>query len=204
VAASHNDEELLRRMLGGCAESFEALYDRRQGGVYRYALRMTGSEAVAEDMTHEVFIQLMRDGAQFDPALGSVKSYLYGMARHRVLRHLERERGHVSIDAGQGDGEGLTDERLRSCEDPFLDLERGETVSLVRQAVLSLPPHFREVIVLCHLQEMNYAEAAEVIACPVGTIRSRLARARAMLVEKLRALGGPQVGGEKLKAERAI
>jgi RNA polymerase sigma-70 factor (ECF subfamily) len=191
-------------MLGGSAEAFGALYDRLQGGVYRYALRMTGSEAVAEDMTHEVFIQLMRDGSRFDPARGSVKSYLYGMARHRVLRHLERERSHVSIEAGRDDGEGLADERLRSCEDPLVDLERGETVSLVRQAVLSLPPHFREVIVLCHLQEMNYAEAAEVMACPIGTIRSRLARARTMLVGKLRALHAPQVGGGNLKAEQAI
>jgi RNA polymerase sigma-70 factor (ECF subfamily) len=191
-------------MLGGCAEAFEALYDRRQGGVYRYALRMTGSEAVAEDMTQEVFIKLMRDGQQFDPARGTVKSYLYGMVRHRVLRHLEKERSHVSIDAGREDGEGPTDELLRSGEDPFLDLERGETVGLVRQAILSLPPHFREVIVLCHLQEMNYTEAAEVAACPVGTIRSRLARARMMLVEKLRALNEPHVGARKIKAGQAI
>jgi RNA polymerase sigma-70 factor, ECF subfamily len=204
VAASHSDEELLRRTLSGCAEAFEALYDRRQGGVYRYALRMTGSEAIAEDVTHDVFIELMRDGQQFDPSRGSVKSYLYGMARHRVLRRLERERSHVSIEAGREGGEDPADERLRSSEDPFLDLARGETVSLVRQAVLSLPPHFREVIVLCHLQEMNYAEAAEVVACPVGTVRSRLARARALLFEKLRALSGPPVGEKNIKAGQAI
>lgn len=191
-------------MLSGSAEAFEALYDRRQGGVYRYALRMTGSEAAAEDVTQDVFIELMRDGRQYDASRGSVKSYLYGMARHRILRRLERERSHVSIEAGREDGEGPAAELLKASEDPFLDLARGEMVSLVRQAVLSLPPHFREVIVLCHLQEMNYAEAAEVVACPVGTVRSRLARARTLLVEKLKALQGPTLDGRRVKAGQAI
>jgi RNA polymerase sigma-70 factor, ECF subfamily len=188
-------------MLGGAPEAFEALYDRRQAGVYRFALRMTGSESLAEDVVQDVFLQLMRDGHQFDPARGTVKSYLYGMARHRVLRRLERERRDVPIEE---DAEGPSDERLRASEDPFHDLAREEMVGLVRQAVLSLPPHFREVIVLCHLQEMNYAEAAEVVACPVGTVRSRLARARTLLVEKLRALKGTTLGERRVKVGRAI
>jgi RNA polymerase sigma-70 factor (ECF subfamily) len=191
-------------MLGGNAGAFEALYDRRQGGLYRYALRMTGSEAVAEDVTQDVFLELMRDGRFYDPARGSLKSYLYGMARHRVLRRLERERSHVSIDGDAAGGGASVDELLRASEDPFADLAREEMVSLVRQAVLSLPPHFREVIVLCHLQEMNYADAAEVVACPVGTVRSRLARARTLLFEKLRALKGPALGGRTVKAGQAI
>ena len=192
---------MLRRMLGGCAESFAALYDRRQAGVYRYALRMTGSEAFAEDVTQDVFLALMREGCNFDPARGTLKSYLYGMARHRLLRRLERERAHVAFEDEEGDA---LEELPSAGEDPFAELEREELVGLVRQAVLSLPAHFREVIVLCHLQEMNYAEACEVLACPVGTVRSRLARARAMLVAKLRALRVPASGGRVLKAEQAI
>ncbi len=195
------DEELLERMLGGCAESFAALYDRRQAGVYRYALRMTGSEAFAEDVTQDVFLALMREGCKFDAGRGTVKSYLYGMARHRVLRRLERERAHVAIE---DDGDGTFEELPSSADDPFAELEREETVSLVRQAVLSLPAHFREVIVLCHLQEMNYAEAGEVLSCPLGTVRSRLARARALLVAKLRALKGPASGEKLVRAGQAI
>ena len=188
-------------MLGGCAESFAALYDRRQAGVYRFALRMTGSEAFAEDVTQDVFLALMREGCRFDGERGTVKSYLYGMARHRVLRRLERERAHVPIgEEDGGQSEGLPD----ACDDPFADLAREELVGLVRQAVLTLPAHFREVIVLCHLQEMNYAEACEVLACPVGTVRSRLARARALLTGKLRALKGPSAGERVAKAGRAI
>jgi len=188
-------------MLGGCAESFAALYDRRQAGVYRFALRMTGSEAFAEDVTQDVFLALTREGCQFDPGRGSVRSYLYGMARHRVLRRLERERAHVPFEGDEGVTLG---ELPRGTDDPFADLAREETVSLVRQAVLSLPTHFREVIVLCHLQEMNYAEAAEVVSCPVGTVRSRLARAREMLTGKLRALRGPTLNEGAVKAGRAI
>ena len=192
---------MLRRMVGGCAESFAALYDRRQAGVYRFALRMTGSEAFAEDVTQDVFLALMREGNKFDPERGSLKSYLYGMARHRVLRRLERERAHVRIEDDDG---GQSEELPSACDDPFADLAREELVSLVRQAVLTLPAHFREVIVLCHLQEMNYAEACEVLACPVGTVRSRLARARALLVGKLRALKGPAAGERVVKAGQAI
>src|SRR5215203_3668049 len=129
-------------MLGGCAESFGELYDRRQGGVYRFALRMTGSEAFAEDVTQDVFLALVREGNRFDPERGSVKSYLYGMARHRVLRRLERERVHVAFE----DDDGSFEELPSAADDPFADLAREELVGLVRQAVLSLPTHFREVI----------------------------------------------------------
>jgi DNA-directed RNA polymerase specialized sigma24 family protein len=78
AAARPGDEKLLRRVLGGCAESFAALYDRRQAGVYRFALRMSGSEAAAEDVVQNVFLALARGGAQCDPARGALKSYLYG------------------------------------------------------------------------------------------------------------------------------
>lgn len=167
--------------LGGDARSFEMLYDRLQGGIYRYALRMTGSPATAEDVTQEVFLSLIRDRCDYEPGKGKVKSYLYGIARHRLLRRLEKERSFISLDAE-------TYETPVSCHDPFLDFARDEVIELVRQAVLSLPAHFREVVVLCYLQEMNYAEAGEIIDCPIGTVRSRLARARSLLVKKLSAL----------------
>src|SRR5207302_2263067 len=81
-----SDAELLRLMLAGDEEAFTALYRRRQGGVYRFALRMRGSEALAEDVAQETFMALMRDGRNFDPSRGSVASYLYGIARNQVLR----------------------------------------------------------------------------------------------------------------------
>jgi RNA polymerase sigma-70 factor, ECF subfamily len=191
-------------MLSGNAEAFEALYNRRQGGIYRYALRMTGSETIAEDVTQDVFLSLIKDSGQYQSDRGTVKSYLYGMVRHRVLRRLERERTMVSIEARQEEDEGAMDQHLTATDDPFVDLARDEVVDLVRQAVLSLPANFREVIVLCHLQEMNYAEVADVIACPIGTVRSRLNRARTLLVEKLKVLKGSGPSSVNLKAGQAI
>src|SRR3954464_4691087 len=92
------DAELLRLMLAGDEEAFAALYRRRQGGVYRFALQMSGSEALGEDVVQEVFMVLMRDGGNFDPARGSLSAYLYGIARNHVLRAFERERALVRFD----------------------------------------------------------------------------------------------------------
>ena len=182
-----SDEELLRRMQAGDADAFEKLYDRRQPGVYRFALRMSGSSAFAEDISQDVFMALMRDAHQFDESRGTVASYLFGITRHRVLRRLERERTFVSITNQDEDDESSVDELLFSTEHhPLQVLARQEMIAAVQQAVLSLPPHYREVVVLCNLEEMNYEQAAQSLGCPVGTVRSRLNRARAMLVEKLR------------------
>jgi len=186
---SHSsDEELLRLMLAGDGDAFEALYDRRQGGVYRFALRMSGSAEIAEDVAQDVFIALMRDGHQFDPSRGNVAGYLFGIARHRTLRRLRRERSFISMSEDGEAGTETFDEPLTADADPLADLTRNETIDLVRQAVLALPAHYREVVALCSLGEMSYEQAASVIGCPVGTVRSRLNRAREMLVRKLSAV----------------
>jgi len=189
-------------MLGGDAQAFEALYDRRQGGIYRYALRMSGSPAIAEDVTQEVFLALMRDHSGYQESRGTVKSYLYGMARHRLFRRLERERSLVSLSGSDEETIETVYAQLRSPNDPFGELVRNETIDVVRQAILSLPQNFREVVVLCYLQEMNYADAAAVIECPIGTVRSRLARARALLMDKLSRLDSDTA--TKVKTEPAI
>src|SRR6266481_2209429 len=110
-------------MLGGDKEAFAELYRRRQRDVYRFALHMTGIPDVAEDVTQEVFMVLMRRGNEYDELKGSVNAFLLGVARNYVLRDL---------------------------------------------------------------QELTYSEAALVLGCAIGTVRSRLHRARTMLIEKLR------------------
>lgn len=173
---TQTDAALLEQALAGAEEPFTTLYRRRQGGVYRFALQMTGSSAVAEDVTQETFLALLLHGTRYDEAKGTVASFLYGIARNLVLRRLPRHPG--------GDME-ITDEYAGS-EDLLEDLTRRESIEQVRQAVLSLPPAFREAIVLCDLQDASYEEAAAALECPVGTVRSRLSRGRAMLVRKLR------------------
>src|SRR5262245_30304875 len=86
-----NDCELLQSMLAGDEEALTVLYRRRQGAIYRFALQMSGSKTIAEDVTQEVFLFLMRDGRLFDPARGSVSAFLFGVARNHVLRRLRVE-----------------------------------------------------------------------------------------------------------------
>jgi RNA polymerase sigma-70 factor (ECF subfamily) len=187
ASQEQSDAELLRLMLAGDEDAFTALYRRRQGGVYRFALQMSGSEALAEDVVQETFIVLMRGGEKFDPTRGSVAAYLYGIARNHVLRAFERERALVQFDMNAEESCDAAHENFIARQDPLGDLTRGETVERLRQAVLALPAHYREALVLCELHEMSYAEAAAALDCAVGTVRSRLHRARSMLAEKLRA-----------------
>jgi RNA polymerase sigma-70 factor (ECF subfamily) len=186
AAPEQTDESLLRSARAGDESAFAALYRRRQAGLYRFALQMSGSESFAEDATQEVFMSLLAASHGFDAAKGSLSSYLYGAARNQVLRRLEKEKSYVAL-ADEND-EARDEKVLSARQDPLAELTRGETVEAVRQAVLALPLHYREVVVLCELQEMSYAEAACALGCAVGTVRSRLHRARALLVERLREL----------------
>jgi RNA polymerase sigma-70 factor (ECF subfamily) len=178
------DENLLRLSLDGDESAFSMLYRRRQAGLYRFAVQMCGSESVAEDVTQEVFMALLSEAHRFDPARGALSSFLYGVARNQVLRRLEKERAFVAM--GDEPEERSDNARASAGEDPLSLLTRGERVETVRQAVLALPLHYREVVVLCELQELSYAEAANVLGCAVGTVRSRLHRARSLLCDRLR------------------
>jgi RNA polymerase sigma-70 factor (ECF subfamily) len=177
-----SDDELLRRTTAGDADAFTALYRRRQAAVYRFALQMSGSEALAEDVVQEVFLALIRDACAYDPQRGSVASFLYGIARNHVLRRLDRR--WVAPDEAAEPATG---------DHPESELARSELISSVRAAVLALPVHYREVVVLCDLEEADYAEAAVALGCAVGTVKSRLHRARQVLAQRLHTLGAAHV-----------
>ena len=157
-------------MLAGDEEAFTTLFRRRQGPVYRFALQMTGNVVIAEDVTQEVFMALLDRKAKYDEARGSLASFLYGVARNLVRRRIEKT-SEIEDYAGP--------------EDILGDLTRRETIENVRQAVLSLPPVYREAVVLCDIHETSYEEAAVALDCPIGTVRSRLNRGRSMLAQKL-------------------
>ncbi len=180
-AANVSDEDLLRLSAAGDESAFTALYRRRQGGVYRFALHMSGNGHVAEEVTQEVFMSLIREPQRFDPERGAFSSFLYGVARNHVLRCIHRDKVHVAMEADHA-GELSAPER-----DLLSEMTRAETVEAVRLAVLTLPENYREVVALCDLEEMTYADAAAALSVPVGTVRSRLNRGRALLLEKLRA-----------------
>lgn len=182
-----SDSELLRSMLAGDDEALTLLYRRRQAGVYRFALQMSGSKSIAEDVTQEVFLFLMREGNVFDPARGSVSAFLFGVARNYVLRRLRTEQLLAPLNDESEDDIPMLQASGDLC--PLEDLTRAETIESVRKAVLSLPAKYREVVVLCELQDVSYGETAEILGCAIGTVRSRLHRARALLLAKLRPVG---------------
>jgi len=194
IHSTLSDDELLTLLRAGDESAFVTLYRRRQGPIYRFALRMSGSEAIAEDVTQEVFMTLMCSDGNYDPSRGSFSAYLFGVARNQVLRRLEKDRFLSPIYEDAEDQDSSTPEGLIALADPLGDLTRKEMIASVRQAVLALPPHYREVVVLCDLHEMSYADASAALGCAVGTVRSRLHRARALLVEKLRAHQATEVG----------
>lgn len=176
-----SDTDLLLAMRAGDEQAFAALYRARHAGIFRFALQMCGSPALAEDVTQEVFLVLIRETHAFDPARGSLTGFLYGIARNQLLRRMQRERFYAPLEP-----EAEENGPVLEIAGPLEQMARNQTIEAVRRAVLSLPERYREVVVLCDLEEMSYAETAEVLNCAVGTVRSRLHRARALLSEKLR------------------
>ena len=213
-ATELTDEGLLRRVLDGDEDAFSLLYKRRHPSIYRFALHMSGNPSVAEDVTQEVFLALIRDPKRFDPARGTLAGFLFGVARNHLRKRWEQDRRMVSLVGdfdewgphasstgagnsngsagfparggrpnGNGNGSANGHHAVPTTHDEFAEIEN---VARVRQAIGTLPENYREVVVLCELQEMSYEEAAAALECPVGTVRSRLHRARAILIEKLR------------------
>ena len=199
LLAEYTDEHLLGMALGGNEDAFTALYRRRQGSVYRFALHMSGSAQIAEEVTQDVFLFLLQRGRDFDPERGALGAYLFGVARNYVRRAMEKSYSEaITTSPAEDDDPGLVTEF-----DPVQDIARHQTSRAVWKAVLSLPEHYREVVVLCDLQEMTYADAAQALGCALGTVRSRLHRAHDMLVKKLRNTA-PALNGFRGDAARCL
>ncbi len=185
------DEQLLAQALAGDEDAFTVLYRRRQGPVFRFALHLSGSSQVAEEVTQDVFVFLLQRGRDFDASRGALGAYLFGVARNYVRRALERNYSEALVHS-PADEEA---ESLVTEDDPADGIARRQTSTALWKAVLSLPEHYREAVVLCDLQELSYAEAAEALGCAIGTIRSRLHRAHDMLNKKLQRSAAAAHGG---------
>jgi len=178
-----DDERLVERAGTGDAGAVSRLFASYQASIYRYAVHMCGRDA-GDDIVQETFLTVMRQPGRYEPARGPVVAYLLGIARHLALKRLMSRTAEALLD-----GPDAEDEASDPDQETVLDtLTRAETIEAVRAAVQSLPPLYREVVILCELQEMDYAAAAAVVQCPIGTIRSRLHRAKALLLAKLAAV----------------
>lgn len=188
----------MRLAMAGDEEAFTRLYRRLRGVVYRFARQMSGSSSVAEDVTQDVFVILLRRAELYDPQRGALSTYLMRIARNEILRRLDRDRAYVALAEEDASPDKGPDESLIVRSDPLGNLMRDEAIESVRQAVLGLPLHYREVVVLCELEELSYGEAAASLGCAIGTVRSRLHRARALLKQRLHGYDAGEEGAPRI------
>jgi len=180
---SETDEELVAAMVSGDRDAFAELYRRRRPDVYRFAAHMTGDPAAAEDVTQDVFMAVIHEARRYDPRRAAVVNWLLGIARNQARRRLATTRVLEPLP-------NAPTERLTIRPDPVAGLARDRQIAALRHALGALPLAYREAVVLCDLQELSYADAADVLGCALGTVRSRLHRGRAMLGSRLRGEPG--------------
>ena len=153
---------------------FHEAYGRHKDVLYRFALRMTGSAAVAEDLVHDCFLMLWRNSASYRADRGTMRSFLIGVTRNLALKRMQRERPFEELEENSAVC-GPIDAAGR---------ERGE---MVAQAVAALPPLQREAIILAEYEEMSLEEIARATGVELAAVKSRLHRAR----ENLRRMLAP-------------
>jgi RNA polymerase sigma-70 factor, ECF subfamily len=165
------DAEQVARLCKGDVAAAQSLYQRHGDTLLRFSVAMVRCLQTAEDVVHDSFIELIQRPHGFDPDRGNLTGYLLGIARNRISRLFRRQERIQAMD----------NDTLDSLEAAEMESEDARDILRLREALLDLPLMHREVIVLCDLEELPYATVAQIIQCPVGTVRSRLHRARALL-----------------------
>jgi RNA polymerase sigma factor (sigma-70 family) len=153
---------------------FQAAFAQHKDVVYRFAWRMSGP-AAAEDITQDVFVTLLRDPNRFDPARGTLRAFLLGIARKLALKHWRAEHRFEALD-----------EESMAAE--IVDFDGNDLGEMVGRAVRALGPLQREVVILAEYEGLTLAEIARAVDAEVGTVKSRLHRARENLRRMLTPL----------------
>ena len=183
------DARTLARAAAGDPDAFAEIYRQYQHVVYRFGCAMTASESAAEDIAQETFVALFRDLARYDATRASFTTYLYGIVRNLSRERLRRDRRFLSLDALSAK------QRRAGGGDPSRALEGAELASQVRKALRKLPTRYRELIVLCDLHGMSYADAAAIADISTAAVRSRLHRGRQLLRRQLSRVAGIDLAG---------
>lgn len=178
---STSECDLLDALHRGSEVAMGELYRRHGGLVYRFSLRLVQDESIAEEVTQEVFLALLNQAHAFDAERASLSTWLCGIARRQAWKQLRARHRHQPMPPD----EDL--QQIESLDDnPSEILTRKEATLAVERGIEALPAELREVIVLCELEEMKYEEAAKILSLPVGTVRSRLHRAKHRLAALLK------------------
>lgn len=182
-ADSESDCALALRTLAGQSNAFSPLVERYQTSVFQVCYRLMGERQAAEDLTQEAFVRAYQRLHTFDCAL-PFGPWVRRIAANVCLNALERKQPLLfSLDDDRTEIDAASDHN-----DPALLYDHAETVEIIRQAILALPPHYRIVIELCHMQDLSYGEAADTLNLPLSHVKSHLFRARKHLATQLRQL----------------
>jgi RNA polymerase sigma-70 factor (ECF subfamily) len=176
-----DDSERMARLAAGDTSALRELYEKHGRTLLRFSSAMCRSRPAAEDLVHDTFVALLRGPHLFDPEQGTALNYLCGVLRHRVSRHFRQQKRWVAL--GEDGACAAAHE-----SSPADEIARSEVSAVFRQAMLELPLQHREIIALCDLEELPYHAVAAILDCPIGTVRSRLHRARALLTIRLASL----------------
>jgi RNA polymerase sigma-70 factor (ECF subfamily) len=189
------DELLLKKAGEGDQAAFLDLYDRYREPIFRFAYRLLGSVEVAEDVTHDCFLSLIRKPENFRPERASLKTYLYAAARNLAMKHFRNQGRETGLDE-------VTEEPKDSPKrGPLRRLLDEELAAQVRDAVFSLPPLQREALILFEYEGLSLNEIAEIAGTDAGAIKARLYRAR----EGLRRILQPYIeSNQELNSGREI
>lgn len=181
----NTDNDLMRQMREGKVSAFQLLYKRHQGAIYRYALMRCGRTALAADVVQDVFMGLLNKSFTYNASLGSLQNFLFGVTRNLLLKQEYAESRHQPLPAyGEEEDEVLQSEACDLSETIF----SRQLTNQVQQAIAMLRPHYRDVVILYELQELSYAEIAVICSIDIGTVRSRLSRARAAMLDYCKKL----------------
>jgi len=171
------DENLLERARAGEEDAFLSIYTRHRVAMYRFACRLLGSEAIAEDVTHDCFLSLFKNPERFDATRGvRLRTYLFAAVHNLAMKQFRRAGRETWIDE-------TTDElpQTQDSQQPLSRLIEAELSAAVRAAVENLPALQREVVILFEFEDLSLSEIAVVVDAEVNTVKSRLARGRAGL-----------------------
>jgi len=193
-----SDNELLRRYLDGEAGAFAALLGRYQQSLYGFLVRFTGNGALAEDVFQDTFLQVYRSASTVDHAR-PFRPWLFTVAANKARDALRRQKRHTaaSLDApvasanqdSQGSYVDLIKSEVPSPDEISMNLETRQAVqSIVEQ----LPDNAREVLSLSYFQELPHKEIAEILALPLGTVKSRMHKAVKLFAAKWQIWAGGQ------------
>ena len=173
------DELLIERARNGEEQAFILLYTNHRDAIFRFSYRLLGSAELAEDITHDCFLSLIRRPGSFDPQRATLRTYLYAAARNLAMKHFRSQGRETAID--ELDEHPAVPRR----EEPLRRLLDSELVTKVKEAISDLPPLQREALVLFEYEGLALNEIAEVVGTDVGAVKSRLHRARGRLRNSL-------------------